>query len=225
MMAKGFFITGTDTECGKSEVTLALMHLLQAQGHRVLGMKPVASGAEPTPDGLRNGDALRIQQQGSAAVAYDLINPYAFEPPIAPHIAARQAGESIRFQRLRDNYRVLSDQADFVLVEGVGGWKVPLGPEGDVSDLAAFLELPVILVVGMKLGCLNHALLTAEAIVANGPPLAGWVANQAGADMLEMESNLETLTESIDAPCLGFVPFQEEVSVQGVAGYLRLNGV
>lgn len=224
-MAQGFFITGTDTGCGKSEVTLALMHLLQVQGHRVLGMKPVASGAEPTADGLCNEDALRIQQQGSAEVPYELINPYAFEPPIAPHIAAQQAGETIRFRQLRDNYQTLSDQADLVLVEGVGGWKVPLGADGDVSDLAAFLELPVILVVGMKLGCINHALLTAEAIVAKGAALAGWVANQVDARMLVTEANLETLTESIDAPCLGFVPFHEEVSPRGVADYLRLSGI
>lgn len=223
-MTQGYFITGTDTECGKSEVTLALMHLLQAQGHRVLGMKPVASGAEPAPDGLRNEDALRIQRQGSVDVSYELINPYAFEPPIAPHIAARQAGETIRFQQLRDNCQTLSERADFVLVEGVGGWKVPLGPDGDVAGLAAFLDLPVILVVGMKLGCLNHALLSAEAVVASGLHLAGWVANQMDADMLEMESNLQTLAERISAPCLGFVPFLEEVSPQAVAGYLRLDG-
>jgi dethiobiotin synthetase len=224
-MAQGFFITGTDTECGKSEITLALMHLLQARGHRVLGMKPVASGAEPTKDGLRNEDARRIQQQGSADVPYELVNPYAFGPPIAPHIAARQAGESIRFQLLRKNLQALSDQADFVLVEGVGGWKVPLGPDGDVSDLAAHLGLPVILVVGMKLGCINHALLTADAIVANGSSLAGWVANQVDPGMLEMESNLETLREGIDAPCLGFVPFLQEVSPQRVSDYLRLEGI
>jgi dethiobiotin synthetase len=224
-MAQGFFITGTDTECGKSEITLALMHLLQARGHRVLGMKPVASGAEPTKDGLRNEDARRIQQQGSADVPYELVNPYAFGPPIAPHIAARQAGESIRFQLLRKNLQALSDQADFVLVEGVGGWKVPLGPDGDVSDLAAHLGLPVILVVGMKLGCINHALLTADAIVADGSSLAGWVANQIDPGMLEMESNLETLREDIDAPCLGFVPFLQEVSPQRVSDYLRLQGV
>jgi dethiobiotin synthetase len=223
-MTRGYFITGTDTECGKSEVTLALMYLLQTQGHRVLGMKPVASGAEPTSDGLRNEDALRIQRQGSVDVSYELINPYAFEPPIAPHIAARRAGETVDFQTLGDNYRALADQADCVLVEGVGGWKVPLGPDGDVARLAAFLDLPVILVVGMKLGCLNHALLTAEAIAATGSSLAGWVANQVAADMLEMESNLETLTASIDAPCLGFVPFLEEVSPQRVADYLRLDG-
>jgi dethiobiotin synthetase len=224
-MAQGFFITGTDTECGKSEITLALMHLLQARGHRVLGMKPVASGAEPTQDGLRNEDARRIQQQGSADVPYELVNPYAFGPPIAPHIAARQAGESIRFQPVRDNYQALSGRADFVLVEGVGGWKVPLGPDGGVSDLAADLGLPVILVVGLKLGCINHALLTADAIVANGSSLAGWVANQVDPGMLEMESNLETLREGIDAPCLGFVPFLQEVSPQRVSDYLRLEGI
>jgi dethiobiotin synthetase len=224
-MAQSFFITGTDTECGKSEITLALMHLLQIRGHRVLGMKPVASGAEPTADGLRNDDARRIQQQGSLDISYDVINPYAFEPPIAPHIAARQAGESIRFQPLRDNYQALTEQADFVLVEGVGGWKVPLGPDGDVSDLAVYLELPVILVVGLKLGCINHALLTAEAIVANGSSLAGWVANQVAPGMLETESNLETLREGIDAPCLGFVPFMGEVSPQRVADYLSLKEV
>jgi dethiobiotin synthetase len=126
---------------------------------------------------------------------------------------------------VRDNYQALSGRADFVLVEGVGGWKVPLGPDGGVSDLAADLGLPVILVVGLKLGCINHALLTADAIVANGSSLAGWVANQVDPGMLEMESNLETLREGIDAPCLGFVPFLQEVSPQRVSDYLRLEGI
>ncbi len=222
-MAQGYFITGTDTGCGKSEITLGLMQLLQSRGHRVVGMKPVASGAEPTPDGLRNRDALRIREQGSLLFPYEQINPYAFEPPVAPHIAAEQTGESIRFQQLRESYQVSADQADYVLVEGVGGWKVPLGADGDVAHLAAYLDLPVILVVGMKLGCLNHALLTADAVRASGSPLAGWVANQVDADMAEMEANLETLNARIDAPCLGFVPFLEEVSPMVVAGYLRLD--
>ncbi len=222
-MAQGYFITGTDTGCGKSEITLGLMRLLQFRGHRVLGMKPVASGSEPTPDGLRNQDALRIREQGSLLLPYEQVNPYVFEPSIAPHLAAEQAGQSIRFHQLRDTYQVSADQADYVLVEGVGGWRVPLGADGDVAGLAAFLGLPVILVVGMKLGCLNHALLTADAICASGSPLAGWVANQVDTDMVEMEANLETLNASIDAPCLGFVPFLEEVTPQQVAGYLRLD--
>ena len=222
-MAQGYFITGTDTECGKTEVTLGLMQRLQGNGHSVLGMKPIASGAMPTTRGLRNDDARRILRQSSIPLQYDLVNPYAFEPPIAPHIAAGQAGVDIRFGPILESYRELASRADLVVVEGVGGWLVPLGSDGGVSDLAGALGLPVILVVGMKLGCINHALLTAESILIHGPGLAGWVANAMDPEMLEAEANLATLEREIAAPCLGVIPHMEQVTAQAVAERLRLR--
>ncbi len=217
----GYFITGTDTGCGKTAVTLGLMALLQSRGHSVLGMKPVASGAEPTPDGLRNEDALRIQAQGSQTIPYQRINPYAFEPPIAPHLAAEQTGEIIRFDHLKACYQELAKQAEHVLVEGVGGWRVPLGSDGDVAHLAASLELPVILVVGLKLGCINHALLTTEAIRASGCELLGWVANQVDSQMEAQDENLATLKARIDVPCLGVVPYLDNPSADEVASHIQ----
>jgi len=202
----GIFVTGTDTDCGKTEVSLGLMIALQRRGLGVLGMKPVASGCLATGAGLRNPDARRLLEQGSRPVAYELVNPYALAPPIAPHIAAGQAGIEIELDPIRAAYQRLAAQADWVVVEGVGGWRVPLGPSLSVSDLPLALDLPVVLVVGLKLGCLNHALLTAEGIRARGCRLAGWVANQVDPQMLVREENLATLAALIDAPCLGQVP-------------------
>ncbi|PLY12769.1 MAG: dethiobiotin synthase [Sedimenticola sp.] len=221
-MSDGYFITGTDTECGKTEITLALMHLLKARGQSVLGMKPVASGAEPTAEGLRNADALRIQNEASFTIDYDLVNPYAFQPPIAPHLAAEQAGQQIELQQIHQIYQQLGQKADQVLVEGVGGWRVPLNDQAAVSDLACLLDLPVILVVGLKLGCINHALLSVEAILASGLPLAGWVANLADPQMLESDANLNSLKQRIPAPMLGYVPRLTGVTPSGIARYLEL---
>ncbi|MCG8428346.1 MAG: dethiobiotin synthase [Chromatiales bacterium] len=221
-MSKGFFITGTDTECGKTEITLGLMQSLQQQGHTVLGMKPIASGAEPTDVGLRNEDALRIQQQCSFELDYDLINPFAYQPPIAPHLAAQAVGGGIDIDRICSVYQQTSNKADYALVEGVGGWRVPLGDKTAVSDLAKALELPVILVVGLKLGCINHALLTAESIVSSGLPLIGWVANVADADMLEPEGNLASLEQRIPAPLLGYVPRMDAPTPEAIASCLKL---
>jgi dethiobiotin synthetase len=222
-MAKGYFITGTDTECGKTEVTLGLMQLLQGEGRSVIGMKPVASGAGPTADGLRNADARRIQQQSSVQVPYSLVNPFVFEPPIAPHLAAEQAGVEISFARILECYKQLSAQGDLVMVEGVGGWRVPLSSDGDLSDLAKALGLPVILVVGVRLGCINHALLTVESIQAKELTLAGWVANIMDPEMLELDANLATLRQSIDAPCIGVVPHMRPVSAEAIAAELILR--
>lgn len=202
----GIFVTGTDTDCGKTEVSLGLMVALQRRGLAVLGMKPVASGCDGTSSGLRSEDARRLLAQGSTRVAYELVNPYALAPPIAPHIAAGQAGVTIELERIRAAYQQLAAQADWVVVEGVGGWRVPLGPSLSVSDLPPALGLPVVLVVGLKLGCLNHALLSAESIRARGCPFAGWVANQIDPQMLVRQENLATLAALIDAPCLGLVP-------------------
>jgi dethiobiotin synthetase len=217
----GFFITGTDTGCGKTEITLGLMAALQARGLRVLGMKPVASGCVQHPEGLRNADAERIQAQGTFAVHYALVNPYAFARPIAPHLAAAEVGISIELDRIRAAHTELTCLADWVLVEGVGGWRVPLGSECFVGDIPRALDLPVILVVGLKLGCLNHALLTAESIQSSGLELTGWIANQVDPDMLALDANLETLRTLIQAPCLGVAPWMAEPDARAIAAWLQ----
>lgn len=221
-MSNGYFVTGTDTECGKTEVTLGLMALLQSAGYSVLGMKPVASGAVRGSDGLYNEDALRLQAQSSRAVDYTVLNPYAFEPPIAPHLAARQARRTIDLAHIRDCFGKLADGADLVLVEGVGGWRVPLSGEQAVSDLALVLGLPVILVVGLRLGCINHAILTAESIVASGARLCGWVANRIDPQMLQTEENIATLRHLLPVPLLGAVPYLDTLSASAVGDCLQL---
>jgi dethiobiotin synthetase len=219
----GIFVTGTDTSCGKTEVSLGVMLALQRRGLQVLGMKPVASGCDGTTSGLRNEDARRLLAQGSTRVAYELVNPYALAPPIAPHIAAGQAGVTIELERICAAYQQLAAQGDWVVVEGVGGWRVPLGPSLSVSDLPPALGLPVVLVVGLRLGCLNHALLTAESIRARGSRLAGWVANQIDPQMLVRQENLATLAALIDAPCLGLVPSLMPLDPRRVADCLSIE--
>lgn len=219
-MTSGYFITGTDTGCGKTEITLGLMKMLQDQGFSTLGMKPVASGAVQTSEGLRNDDAVRIQQQGSEPLHYDLVNPFAYEPPIAPHLAAEQFAHPITFERIIACYESIKERSDTVLVEGVGGWRVPLGKKQFVSDLAMQLKLPVIYVVGLRLGCINHALLTAEAIKESGLELAGWVANVVDPDMLEPEGTLEVLRDLLPGFFLGYVPWLDHPSTATVASYL-----
>lgn len=290
---KGFFVTGTDTGCGKTEVSLGLILALRQAGFRVQGMKPVASGCAPafipsgcqadprepsgglggpqaramtlnvggvakgpaagleeplaqapglaqppchhpvppTVPGLRNADAERLLAQSSRPAPYDWVNPYAFEPPIAPHLAAREVGVRINPDLIRARARDLAGMGDLLIVEGVGGWRVPLGPDLAVSDLPGLLGLPVILVVGLRLGCLNHALLTAESIVAGGCPLAGWVANQIEPAMARREENLATLASRLPAPLVGDIPWLDEpgpstasfLDVAGLIGARRLR--
>ncbi|MBU0501531.1 MAG: dethiobiotin synthase [Gammaproteobacteria bacterium] len=217
MGARGLFVTGTDTGIGKTVVSLALMGVLQRQGYRVLGMKPVASGSEPTWQGLRNQDAERLRSKGGVDVPYDWVNPYAFEPAIAPHLAAAQAGIPIEFGRILHAYQSLANQADWVVVEGVGGWRVPLGKDGGVKELAAALDLPVILVVGMRLGCINHALLTADSIMTYGCTLLGWIANAIDPAMARLEENIATLAQEMPMPLLGRLGFRELLSPDQMA--------
>jgi len=218
----GFFITGTDTSCGKTEITLGLMQLLQSQGQTVLGMKPVASGATPTAEGLRNEDAIRIQAQGTLQVPYPELNPYVYEPPIAPHLAAAQAGEQIDLSVISTHCMSLLAQADYVLIEGIGGWRVPFNLQQSAADLVRMLNLPVILVVGLKLGCINHALLTVESIRASGARLVGWVANEVEPGMQDRDGNIATLRSTINTPCLGVVPYMKHPSTAAIAGNLNL---
>jgi len=219
---RGYFITGTDTGVGKTAVTLGLMAQLQSQGKIVAAMKPVASGCERTPAGLVNGDALRLQRQSTVKLPYELVNPYAFEPPIAPHIAAARAGVTIAIDTIRTAYDEIAGMADCVLVEGVGGWQVPLNDAETLVDLARALDLDVILVVGVRLGCLNHALLTAESIIASGCVPAGWVANRLPPAAAYAEENINTLKSRLLFQFLGDVPAMVHAKPGLVARYLSL---
>ena len=213
-------MTGTDTEVGKTWVTLGIMSKLQETGLQVVGMKPVASGSICTPDGLRNDDAQRILAQGSMNLSYKEVNPIALEPPVAPHIAAQAAGTEISIDRLVFAYRALEARADCCVVEGVGGWLVPLNDRESLADLVSRLGIPVIMVVATRLGCLNHALLTVESIVASGVTLLGWVANAARPGEKEIQANIATLTRRIDAPLLGVIPFLNELSASAFSRHL-----
>lgn len=206
-MKRAFFVTGTDTDIGKTTVAAGLLHAARLRGLSTAAAKPVASGCESTPAGLRNGDALALQAECQPPLPYELINPFAFAPPIAPHVAAREAGMALDVPQLATAVRrVLARGADLTLVEGAGGWRVPLSDSADLADLAVALRMPIILVVGLRLGCLNHALLTAEAIRADGLRLAGWVANEVDPGMARREENLQELNVRLGAPCLGRVP-------------------
>jgi dethiobiotin synthetase len=206
MENRGYFVTGTDTEIGKTTVSALLIRALARRGLRVAGMKPVASGAVETPEGLRNDDVLALTHSANLDCAYDDVNPYAFAPPIAPHLAAAEAGIAIEPARIEAAYRRLCSAADCVVVEGVGGWRVPLAPGFGVADLAKLVHLPVILVVGLRLGCLNHAQLTAEAIAHDGLNCVGWVANELPAGMDRQEDNVATLQSLLPMPLIARVP-------------------
>ncbi len=224
-MQAGFFITGTDTGCGKTEITLGLMYRLQQSGLTVQGMKPIAAGAEQTPQGLCNEDALRIQQQCSLEIPYQQVNPFVYAPPIAPHLAAEEAGRAIDITVIMRAFWQLIGESDRVIVEGAGGWRVPIGDDMTLADLAVMLNLPVILVVGMKLGCINHAILTAESIRQAGLTLHGWVANQIDPDMQAQEGNLKTLNNWLYAPCLGEIPYLEQPTAERVSNYLMAPSI
>jgi dethiobiotin synthetase len=219
---RGYFITGTDTGVGKTAVTLGLMAHLQAQGKIVAAMKPVASGCECTAAGLVNDDALQLQRHSSVTLPYALVNPYAFEPPIAPHIAAVRAGVTIAIDTIRSAYAEIAGAVDCVLIEGVGGWQVPLNDDETLADLARALDLEVILVVGIRLGCLNHALLTAESIIASGCIPSGWVANRLPPGADSAEENINTLKTRLLFPFLGEVPAMECIEPGRIARYLSL---
>ncbi|MEQ1579120.1 MAG: dethiobiotin synthase [Steroidobacteraceae bacterium] len=224
-MATGYFVTGTDTGVGKTLIAAALMKQQAALGLRVVGMKPVASGCCPTAAGLRNDDAEQLARQATVQHPYSRINPYAFAPAIAPHLAARAAGVSIELALLVSSYQELALDADIVVVEGAGGWRVPIGPTGLLSDFPEALRLDVILVVGLRLGCLNHALLTCEAIAGGGKSrLVGWVGNGIDPTFSPWQDNIETLRQRIPAPCLGVVPPLATPTLDAVCARLQPLG-
>lgn len=223
-MIKGVFVAGTDTEVGKTVISTGLLAGLNAKGYRTVGMKPVASGSRNSENGLRNEDAEALRAAASVERPYELVNPYAFVPPIAPHLAAEQAGVTIDLDGIVRDYKQLTLGADWTVVEGVGGWKVPLNDHETTADLARRLGLPVVLVVAIRLGCINHALLSAESIAAAGLPLAGWVANCRQPDIAERDV-IEALKARLDGPLLGNVPRMTAVGPEEVARYLELDPV
>lgn len=206
-MAQIYFITGTDTEIGKTHSAVKLIEHWQAQGRKVLAMKPVASGCEILPDGRWFNDDVARLTAATGQTDLELMNPYRFLPPVSPHIAAREAGVTVSLDVIRANMQSLAAECDVLLVEGAGGWLAPLSDELSMADLARQLGLPVILVVGMKLGCINHALLTAQAINASGAMLAGWVANRVVPQQLAYADNLATLQAKLGQPLLE-LPFE-----------------
>ena len=215
-----YFVTGTDTGVGKTLICCALLHAFAAQGQRVVGMKPVAAGCG---DDERNEDVKKLRAASNILATYGQINPYSFIHPVAPHIAARNAGVRIDFSRILTSYNELASQADVVIVEGIGGFKVPLNERQDSAELAQQLRLPVVLVVGMRLGCLNHALLTAGAIDACGLKLAGWVTNVLDADMLALRDNIAALEQRLAAPMLGVVEYQAQPDAHVAAAQLNIE--
>lgn len=206
-LRKSFFVTGTDTDVGKTLVCCAMLRAAAAAGHSTVGMKPLAAGGTQSPEGLRNDDALLLQAASSLQLSYDQINPVCLSEPASPHIAAALSNRKVRVDRLAGFCQgVLSLRANLTLIEGAGGWSVPINEREFVSDLAKQLNLPVILIVGMRLGCLNHALLTGEAIVGKGLRLGGWVANRIDPHMQHYEQNRDTLQEYFNVPLLAEIP-------------------
>jgi len=207
LKSRGVFVTGTDTGIGKTFASCALLHAFRAAGERAMGMKPVASGCRATGHGLRSDDAEALIAASDPQPEYALCNPVALAEPIAPHIAARLAGVEITLPPLMSAYARLATQADRIVVEGVGGWSVPFSETSMQADLVRAVELPVILVVGLRLGCINHALLSARAIVDHGCVLAGWIANRIDPAMAMADENLATLRARIDRPLLGVIDY------------------
>jgi dethiobiotin synthetase len=203
---QGFFITGTDTGVGKTRVAVALTRALVARGLRTAVMKPVAAGTIHTPDGPRNDDAIELLGASNVAAAYEDVNPWLLATPASPHLAARAAGVSIRHETILASYRRLASMSDVLIVEGAGGWLAPISATETMADIAEKLALPVILVVGMRLGCLNHALLTREAIRARGLTFGGWIANKLATEMPLCADNIDTLTSRFGMRPLGIVP-------------------
>jgi dethiobiotin synthetase len=221
----GFFVTGTDTGVGKTLAAAALTRALVARGLRVAVMKPVASGSDPTPRGPRNSDALALMAAANVTAPYEVVNPYCFLPAISPHIAASEAHVAIDLAVLRARFDSLAAASDCVIVEGAGGWLAPISNTATMADLAATLALPVLLVVGLRLGCLNHALLTRESLASRGAAFAGWIANAVDPQFDRAAENLATLSARLGEPPLACIPFLDRglgaADLRAAAGKLR----
>ena len=217
------FVTGTDTEIGKTLVASALVHMQAARGWRVAAMKPVAAGAEWRDGRWCNEDVDALAACVSVRLPQELTTPYLFKTPAAPHIAAALEDRVIEHQHLMDCFQQVRAQADAVVVEGVGGFRVPLNENYDTADMAKDLGLPVVLVVGMRLGCISQALLTAEAISARGLSLMGWVANTVDPHMLYPQENIDAIAQRINAPLLGYLPRMKVADAATAAGIWKLG--
>lgn len=207
-MSQTFFITGTDTGVGKTRASVEILRALNRRGLKTIGLKPLAAGAEEIDGEQRNEDAVALRQAASVELAYEQVNPVLLQAPMAPHLAALREQRTLSLRSLSGYCRgtLMTRKCDVALIEGAGGWRVPLNPRETLADLPRELDIPVVLVVGMKLGCLNHALLTAEAIQRDGLRLAGWVANSLESEMESLEANIDTLVTLLQAPLLGVLP-------------------
>jgi dethiobiotin synthetase len=220
MSPRAVYVTGTDTGIGKTVASAALLHALRARGLRAVGMKPVASGCERIDGAWRNQDALALQAASDPRPAYDDINPYALPAATAPELAAREVGVEVALLPITTAYQRLAAQADVVMVEGVGGWAAPLSSALDQRDLVRALDLPLIMVVGLRLGCINHARLTAQAIAADGIPLVGWIGNDVDPDLPQADAYFDLLVPRVVAPCLGRLPYAPGATAEELSAKL-----
>ncbi|MEX0899325.1 MAG: dethiobiotin synthase [Gammaproteobacteria bacterium] len=222
-MTAGVFVAGTDTGVGKTHTAVSLVVALRSAGYRVGVMKPVAAGVVTTNHGPRNDDAVALAAASAQPVEYDFLNPYLFEEPVAPHLAAADAGVEIDITLIEGAFAKLAERSDAMVVEGAGGWLVPVGPERTMADIARVLKLPVLLVVGMRLGCLNHALLTASAVSATGLTISGWVANCIDPEMRRLEQNIAALVERLPAPLVATLPWEPSATPESNAHRFNLG--
>ncbi|WAT15423.1 dethiobiotin synthase [Xanthomonas fragariae] len=222
MQLPALYVTGTDTGIGKTMGSTALLHALRARGHTAVGMKPVASGCEHTPHGWRNEDALALQAASDPQPDYATLNPYALPAPLAPELAAAEVGVTLSLKPITCAFAHLRAQAEVVVVEGVGGWAAPLSADLDQADLVRALQLPVVLVVGIRLGCINHARLTAAAIAADGLECAGWIANEVDSQMERVDENIGMLRQRLAMPCWGRIPWRPGADAATQAHGLQL---
>ena len=223
-MNNSFFITGTDTHIGKTEITCALIEYFKKKGHLAIGMKPVAAGTELFDNQVINGDVYKFLSINSVRKSVEIINPYSFDQAIAPHIASNSSSNKILFSKIHENFLLLQKECEYLFVEGAGGYKVPLTNNKSIPDLVSYLKIPIILVVGIRLGCINHTMLTVESINIHNHNLFGWVANCVDLNMNEVDENIKYLKDNIEAPFMGKVPFQNEINSNKISDYLFWPG-
>lgn len=221
-MSKAFFVTGTDTGAGKTFTSVVLLYALRQRGLRAIGMKPIASGSDETPEGLRNEDALALQAASEPRPDYALVNPIALRTPTAPEIAARLDGVTLSMAPMTSAFSQLHAMADVVLVEGVGGFLAPLDERIDQCEIPQTLGLPIVVVVGLKLGCINHARLTVEAVRGRGFEVLGWIGSLVEPDMLFPDDYFEAVKAALPVPCLGRLPHAPGVDPATLTRFLAL---
>jgi len=222
---KGYFITGTDTNIGKTEFAVALMRAIQERGHIVNAMKPISAGCTPSKEGLLNDDVIRLQSQSSTEMETSIINPYAFEPAIAPHIAAQEVGIEVKISHIKSNFDRIVSNSDYVVVEGVGGWCVPINKFQTTVDILHQLHLPIIMVVGIKLGCINHAMITYQAIKAARLKCIAWVANIIDPNMQRAKQNYHAIHERLDCPCIATIPYMSTPKTEEIYRLIELDQI